>query len=92
MAKKLTDNQEEVKEKKAVLKLASLLMEKTETKENLGNIEAIIVLRMLNNLGYIGGSEVMQNLVKSPFEENLILELSKFKDSMNFGFDKVLTE
>src|SRR3989344_369620 len=53
------------------------VLEKAETKEDLRNIEAIIVLRILNNLGYIGENELLQNLIRSPFEESLVFEVSK---------------
>ena len=61
-------------------------------KEDLRNIEAIIVLRILNNLGYIGGSEMLQNLVKSPFEENLIFEVSKSRSQVLHQINKALKE
>ena len=53
------------------------VLEKSETIEELHNIEAIIVLRMLSNLGYIGGSEILKTFVKSPFEEDLIFKVGK---------------
>jgi recombinational DNA repair protein (RecF pathway) len=60
--------------------------------EDLRNIEAIIVLRILNNLGYIGGNETLQNLVKSPFEENLIFEVSKSRPQVLHQINKALKE
>ncbi len=57
--------------------MACLFWKKQKTANDLRNIEAIIVLRILNNLGYIGESETLQNLVKSPFEQELIFEVSK---------------
>src|SRR3989338_8017930 len=39
----------------------------SEKSADLRNIEAIIVLRIINNLGYIGDSEVLQTFIKSPF-------------------------
>jgi DNA repair protein RecO len=68
------------------------ILEKSETKEGLRNIEAIIVLRILNNLGYIGGNETLQNLVKSPFEENLIFEVSKSRTQILSQINKALKE
>jgi hypothetical protein len=56
------------------------------------NIEAVIVLRILNNLGYIGGDETMQNLVKSPFEENLIFQVSKSRREVLHQINKALKE
>jgi len=61
-------------------------------KENLRNIEAVIVLRILNNLGYVGGNEMLQNLVKSPFEENLIFEISKSRTEVLHQINKALKE
>ena len=68
------------------------ILEKTDTPENLRNIEAVIVLRILNNLGYIGGNEKLQNLVKSPFEENLIFEVSKSRTEVLHQINKALKE
>jgi recombinational DNA repair protein (RecF pathway) len=76
------------------------ILEKVATKdetvfsgrENLRNIEAIIVLRILNNLGYIGENEVLQNLIKSPFEENLVFEISKSRPEVLHQINKALKE
>jgi DNA repair protein RecO (recombination protein O) len=67
------------------------VLEKSETKD-LRNIEAIIVLRILNNLGYIGGNEILQNFIKSPFEENLIYEISKSRPQVLSQINKALKE
>ncbi|MBI2627572.1 DNA repair protein RecO [Candidatus Nomurabacteria bacterium] len=68
------------------------VLEKAETKENLRNIEAIIVLRILDNLGYIGENEILQSLTKSPFEENLIFEVSKNRSKVLRQINKALKE
>lgn len=68
------------------------ILEKEEKKENLQHIEAIIVLRILNNLGYIGGDEVLQDLIKSPFEEDLIFEVSKSRPQVLNHINKALKE
>ena len=76
------------------------ILEKTSTKSesasgwgnDLRNIEAIIVLRILNNLGYIGGDEALQNIVKSPFEPNLIFEVSKSRTEVLRQINKALKE
>jgi len=68
------------------------VLEKTKEKENLRNIEAIIVLRILNNLGYIGENKILQNLTKSPFEENLIFEISKSRSEVLHQINKALKE
>ena len=61
-------------------------------KEELQNIEIILVLRILNNLGYIGDNAVLQNLIKSPFEENLIFEVTKSKSQVLSQINKALKE
>ncbi len=73
------------------------ILEKAQTKEaeisgELLNIEAIIVLRILNNLGYIGENEILQNLTKSPFEENLVFEVSKDRTKVLHHINKALKE
>ncbi|MFA6301093.1 MAG: DNA repair protein RecO [Candidatus Paceibacterota bacterium] len=68
------------------------VLENTKKKEDLQNIEMIIVLRILHNLGYIGGGEVLQNLVKSPFEEKLIFEVSKARSRVLSQINKALRE
>jgi len=60
--------------------------------EDLRNIEAIIVLRILNNLGYIGENEILENLVKSPFEQNLVFEVSKSRTHVLQQINKALKE
>jgi len=67
------------------------ILEKSE-ENDLRNIEAIIVLRILNNLGYIGGDEMLQNLIKSPFEEDLVFEASKSRSQILQQINKALKE
>ncbi len=61
-------------------------------KEDLRNIEVIIVLRILNNLGYIGENEILENLIKSPFEEKLVFEVSKERAKVLHQINKALKE
>ena len=68
------------------------VLEKIETEKDLRNLEAILVLRILNNLGYIGGDEKLQNLVKSPFEPDLIFEASKSRREILNQINKALKE
>ena len=68
------------------------ILEKAETKEDLRSIEVIIVLRILNNLGYIGGSEKLANLIQSPFAENLIFEAHKNRRDILSLINKALGE
>ncbi len=54
------------------------VLEKSAMPQETGSVEAVIVLRILHKLGYIGGgNEAIGNLTESPFEENLIFEASK---------------
>ncbi len=68
------------------------VLEKAETKEELRNIEAIIVLRILNNLGYIGGDETLKDFIKSPFEEELMYKVSENRTKILSQINKALKE
>ncbi len=68
------------------------LLEKAETKEELRNIEAVIVLRILNNLGYIGGNEILKDFIKSPFEEELMYKVSENRTKILSQINKALKE
>lgn len=61
-------------------------------KNDLRNIEIIIVLRILNNLGYIGEDDTLENLIKSPFEENLVFEVSKDRIKILQEINRALKE
>jgi len=69
-----------------------LILEKSKTNEELRNVEAIIVLRILNNLGYIGDSKMLGSLIESPFEEDLIFEASKSRAKILSEINKALKE
>ena len=68
------------------------VLEKTEAPNDLRNLEAVIVLRILHNLGYIGSDEILQSLVKSPFESNLIFEAAKSRSEILQEINKALKE
>ena len=68
------------------------VLEKIKSKEDLFNTEAIIVLRILNNLGYIGENVILENLVKSPFEEGILFEASKSRSHILTQINKALKE
>ena len=69
-----------------------LILENAATKEDLRDIEAIIVLRILDNLGYIGGEENIKTLTKSPFEDTLIFEVSQKRKAVLRQINKALKE
>ena len=68
------------------------MLELSDSKEETGNIEALIVLRILNNLGYIGGNETVNNLIKSPFDMDTILNISKSRTMILSEINKALKE
>jgi DNA repair protein RecO len=68
------------------------VLEKAGTMEECRNIEAIMVLRLLSNLGYIGGSEALGNFVKSPFEDELVFEVSKNRAQILSEINRALRE
>jgi DNA repair protein RecO len=67
-------------------------LEKSKLENELENIEAIIVLRILNNLGYLGGDQSIKNIMKLPFEEDLIFEAKKSRRKILFEINKSLRE
>ena len=67
-------------------------LEKTKSQSEAENIEVIIVLRILNNLGYIGENGMLKNITKSPFEENLIFEAGKSRTKILSEINKALHE
>lgn len=68
------------------------MLENGKTSEELRDIEAIIVLRILDNLGYIGGDDALLVLTKSPFETELILEAAKNRRKILSEINKALRE
>lgn len=67
------------------------ILEKSE-EGDLRNIEAVIVLRILNNLGYIGGDEMLETIIKSPFESEVIFEAAKNRTKILSEINKALKE
>ncbi|MEK7175656.1 MAG: DNA repair protein RecO [Patescibacteria group bacterium] len=65
--------------------------------QQLQNIEIIIVLRILNNLGYIGNDKMLEGLIKSPIEE-ILFEVPQTrlnpqnKDKIFSQINKILKE
>ncbi len=67
-------------------------LENSKKDNEMQNIETIIVLRILNNLGYIGENEMLKNITKSPFEENLIFEAGRSRTKILSEINKALNE
>lgn len=68
------------------------ILEKAVKKEEIRNIEMVIVLRMLSNLGYIGEDKTLGGLIASPFEENLVFEVAKDRAKILREINKALRE
>jgi len=68
------------------------VLEKSEDSKDIQNIEAVIVLRILNKLGYIGEDEKLANLIVSPFGENIVFEAAKKRRSILSEINKALRE
>lgn len=69
-----------------------LVLEKSETAADLRNIEVVMVLRILKNLGYIGQDKMFDALVESPFEEGLVFEASKSRREILSEINRALKE
>lgn len=68
------------------------ILEKIEDKNELNNLEAVIVLRILNNLGYIGENEALKKLIQSPFEKELIFEANTKRLKILSEINKAINE
>ena len=68
------------------------ILEKIEDEEGIAHIEVILVLRILNNLGYVGGDINLDNLVQSPFEYDLVFEVAKNRKEILQHINKALKE
>ncbi len=68
------------------------VLENLETKEDLKNAELVIVFQILYHLGYISNSGVFENLARSPFEANILLEAAKRKQLILHEINKALRE
>lgn len=68
------------------------ILEKANTKEEFSNLEAVIVLRILNNLGYLSGAPVFNNFVKSPLEEEVIYGIGNNRAEILKEINRALKE
>lgn len=68
------------------------VLEKWQTEEELHNTEIVIVLRILNSLGYIGEHEALKDFIKSPFGDDIIPEVSKSRIQILRQINKALKE
>ncbi len=68
------------------------VLEKAKDKKEAHNIETIIVLRILNNLGYIGEGKISDEFILSPFEGDLIFQASENRNKILREINKALKE
>lgn len=68
------------------------MLEQAETAEDRSNIEVILVLRALADLGYIGESATVDNFVKSPLEIELVYKISTARREILRQINQALRE
>lgn len=69
-----------------------LAIENATTDQDLRNLEAVIVLRIIHNLGYIGDSLSLQDFIKSPFEDDMMLKVAQSRTKILSEINKALKE
>ncbi|HWA32227.1 MAG TPA: DNA repair protein RecO C-terminal domain-containing protein, partial [Candidatus Paceibacterota bacterium] len=67
-------------------------LEQAEDSGDYTGIEAIIVLRLLSHLGYIGGGKVSEKLVASPLDRELVFEAKKQRTEILSEINRALRE
>lgn len=68
------------------------ILETAKEKEELKNIEAVIVLRILHNLGYIGKSKAIESVLNSPLEIEIISSISTQRRNILYEINRALKE
>lgn len=69
-----------------------LILEDTQTPEEMKDIEMMIVLRILNHLGYIGESEKLRNLIGPSLNKGLVIEIIKSRSQVLREINRALKE
>ena len=72
--------------------LSGLVAIESAEKKDLRNIEIVLVLRLLNLLGYIGSMEDKESLVASPFDSDIILSADKNRSKIIRAINEALRE
>lgn len=68
------------------------VLEKSEDEGALANVEVVLVLRVLNNLGYIGQNATLQTFLESPFLEELLPKVGESRTKILGEINKALKE
>lgn len=66
--------------------------EKINSKEDFKNIEIILVLKILHNLGYINNESIFSEAITSPIQNEFLLDISKNKTLILKHINKALRE
>lgn len=66
--------------------------EKTDNKNDFKNIEIILVLKILHNLGYLNGEGIFSDNIASPIANEFLLDVSKNKTLILRQINKALRE
>ena len=66
--------------------------EKINSKEDFKNIEIILVLKILHNLGYINNESIFAEAITSPIQNEFLLDISKNKTLILKHINKALRE
>jgi DNA repair protein RecO (recombination protein O) len=69
-----------------------LLLENSEDLSEMRDIEIIIVLRILNHLGYIGEDEKLASLIRSPFEREILSMVTNCRPKVLREINKAFKE
>lgn len=92
LLKRLLPGEEENEELFSDLLSGLQILEKKDDKEHLANVEAVLVLRVLNHLGYIGNEQKLENITRSPFEEDLVFTVGESRQKILREINKALRE
>lgn len=68
------------------------VLENKKNKEEVNNVEVLLVLRILHHLGYVGGADLVDNCATSPLEEDLVFQISKNRTQILNHINKALRE
>lgn len=68
------------------------LLDESSSVEEIRTIESVLVLRILHSLGYVGSDQKIESLIRSPFENELVLSAIKDRREVVQKINKILKE
>ena len=69
-----------------------LMLEKIEGNEDRAGAEAVLVLRILDKLGYVGEGKLLEEFARSPFERELVYRIKKDRLKILKEINKAIKE